>query len=98
MTNAAREGARIAVLPGYGQPDVVSRVTSFMQNGGVPTTATNPTIVVSTHDDHRERYPMAGHDRRRHLHARLRLYRAASWLVRWLAQFDRPQNAGHDAK
>lgn len=50
LTNAAREGARIAVLPGYSTPDVESRVCAYLTNGGVPTagcpTPTNPVISV----------------------------------------------------
>jgi Flp pilus assembly protein TadG len=33
VSNAAREGARIAVLPGYSEADVQSRVTAYVQNG-----------------------------------------------------------------
>jgi Flp pilus assembly protein TadG len=43
VTNAAREGARIAVLPAYGNADVVARVCNYMQNGGVPYTACSQT-------------------------------------------------------
>ena len=47
ITNAAREGARIAVLPGYAVADVQARVTNYVQTGGVPTTATNPAVAVT---------------------------------------------------
>jgi Flp pilus assembly protein TadG len=47
VTNAAREGARIAVLPGYGVADVQARVANYVQTGGVPTTATNPVVSVT---------------------------------------------------
>ncbi len=55
VTNAAREGARLAVLPGYGTSpytDAKSRACNFLQNGGVPITGscptpTNPTISVT---------------------------------------------------
>jgi Flp pilus assembly protein TadG len=47
VTNAAREGARIAVLPGYATADVTARVTNYVQTGGVPTTGTNPVISVT---------------------------------------------------
>ena len=50
LTNATREGARVAVLPGYSDADTVSRVCSYLSSGGVPTTTcgtTNPTIAVS---------------------------------------------------
>ena len=47
VTNAAREGARIAVLPGYATADVQARVQNYVQTGGVPTTAGNPVISVT---------------------------------------------------
>jgi hypothetical protein len=53
LTNATREGARIAVLPGYGLPDVKSRVCSYLTTGGVPSTGcpANPTNPVVTLTD-----------------------------------------------
>ena len=33
VSNAAREGARIAVLPGYSETDVQTRVTEYVHNG-----------------------------------------------------------------
>ena len=51
VTNAAREGARMAVLPGYTTADVTTRVTSYVTAGRVPTTATsppNPVVLVET--------------------------------------------------
>jgi Flp pilus assembly protein TadG len=49
ITNAAREGARMAVLPGYGDNGVVtSRVTAYVIAGRVPTTGTNPAVLVET--------------------------------------------------
>ena len=33
VTNAAREGARIAILPNYGAADVQARVTQFVREG-----------------------------------------------------------------
>src|SRR5207253_1030608 len=36
LTNAAREGARVAVLPDSTVSDVQSRVTAYMQNGQLP--------------------------------------------------------------
>ena len=36
VTNAAREGARIAVLPGYATADVEARVQNYLTTGGVP--------------------------------------------------------------
>jgi Flp pilus assembly protein TadG len=42
LTNAAREGARIAVLPDYTDAQVTSVVRSYMTGGGL--TPINPTI------------------------------------------------------
>lgn len=44
LSNAAREGARLAVLPGYGESDVQARVAAYVQEGlgntgAAPTTA-----------------------------------------------------------
>ena len=47
LTNAAREGARVASLPGYAQVDIEDRVTSYLAAGAVPTTASNPAITVT---------------------------------------------------
>ena len=47
VTNAAREGARMAVLPGYTAADVDARVRVYLTQGRVPTTSTNPGIAVS---------------------------------------------------
>lgn len=33
ITNAAREGARLAVLPGYAEPDVIARVNAYLDEG-----------------------------------------------------------------
>jgi Flp pilus assembly protein TadG len=38
ITNAAREGARMAVLPAYSTTDVRNRVCNYVQGGGVPVT------------------------------------------------------------
>ena len=50
VTNAAREGARMAVLPGYTNTDVEARVARYVSSGHVPTTASpdpvNPTVLV----------------------------------------------------
>jgi hypothetical protein len=53
ITNAAREGARIAVLPAYTNADVQTRVCNYLASGGVPTTSCgaaggNPTISITT--------------------------------------------------
>ena len=53
ITNAAREGARLAVLPGYDATDVRVRVCDYVANGGVPVTGAcaatgaNPTVAVT---------------------------------------------------
>ena len=47
VTNAAREGARMAVLPGYTAADVDARVRVYMTQGRVPTTSTNPSVAVA---------------------------------------------------
>ncbi len=43
LTNAAREGARIAVLPGYTDAQVTSVVRTYLSDGGL--TAVDPTII-----------------------------------------------------
>ena len=50
ITNAAREGARIAVLPGYSTTDVENRVKAYVTQGRVPTTTTNPAVTVVSVD------------------------------------------------
>lgn len=47
VTNAAREGARMAVLPGYATADVTARVQSYVSTGGLATTGTNPSVTVT---------------------------------------------------
>ena len=47
VTNSAREGARIAVLPGYVAADVNVRVRSYLTNGGVAATTSNTTVSVT---------------------------------------------------
>lgn len=48
ITNAAREGARVAVLPGYGPPDVTLRVDQYLKAGGLTGAYPAPVIVPST--------------------------------------------------
>ena len=38
LTNAAREGARVAVLPGYNDVDVNARIMAYLTSGRVPKT------------------------------------------------------------
>lgn len=47
VTNAAREGARIGVLPGYKTADVQGRVNSYITAAGLPGTATTVVDSVS---------------------------------------------------
>ena len=48
LTNAAREGARVGILPGYQAADVINRVNQFATAAGLPqtptTTVTYPTV------------------------------------------------------
>lgn len=44
VTNAAREGARVAVLPGYSSADIQNRVGSYAAAGGLPIA---PTVTVT---------------------------------------------------
>jgi hypothetical protein len=51
VTNAAREGARVAVLPGYSVADAKARACDYIVTGGLPITGscpapTNPVIDV----------------------------------------------------
>jgi Flp pilus assembly protein TadG len=47
VSNAAREGGRIAVLPGYSQTDVQNRVTQYVQQGLGDNTVTPTTVLTS---------------------------------------------------
>jgi hypothetical protein len=44
ITNAAREGARVAVLPGYADADVVTRIDQYLIAGGLTGAHDPPTI------------------------------------------------------
>jgi Flp pilus assembly protein TadG len=52
VTNAAREGARVAALPGWAQSDVESRINQYLSGGGLQgvatTTITPVTITAGT--------------------------------------------------
>ena len=59
LTNATREGARLAALPNYSDDDVKRRVCQFLLTGGVPTTGcgtaaapaatpTNPAVTITS--------------------------------------------------
>jgi Flp pilus assembly protein TadG len=45
LTNAAREGARLATLPGYTAAAVQERVDAYLAAGGVPGTATTALVI-----------------------------------------------------
>jgi Flp pilus assembly protein TadG len=47
VSNAAREGARIAVLPGYTASDVTNRVTDYIRQG-TGDSAASPTVTLTT--------------------------------------------------
>ena len=47
LTNAAREGARVAVLPGSLPSDVQSRVIGYLNSGQVPNASTASVVVTS---------------------------------------------------
>ena len=46
ITNAAREGVRVAVRPGTTQTEMEAIVTTYIQSAGLATTATNPVILL----------------------------------------------------
>ena len=48
VTNASREGARVAVLPEYPDSSVTDRVKTYLKNGGLDPTAVNNTQVKIT--------------------------------------------------
>jgi Flp pilus assembly protein TadG len=47
VTNAAREGARLAVLPGYAQADVVARVNAYLDQGLTAGASANATTTLT---------------------------------------------------
>jgi len=53
VTNASREGARVAVLPAFTNPSVDARVRTYLKNGGLPAaivddTAQTKVLITST--------------------------------------------------
>ena len=50
LTNAAREGARVAVLPGTGSDDVTDRVAAYIE-GGQLVNAGSATVTVVSDDE-----------------------------------------------
>ncbi len=47
VTNAAREGARMAVLAGYTNADVETRVRNYLTTGGVAATTSNCSVATT---------------------------------------------------
>jgi Flp pilus assembly protein TadG len=47
VTNAAREGARIAVLPGYSEADVIDRVREYVREGTGDNTLSPVTVPIT---------------------------------------------------
>ena len=47
LTNAAREGARVAVLPGYSATDVEKRVEQYLASGGLDSGLATPTVAAA---------------------------------------------------
>ena len=47
VTNAAREGARVGILPGYATVDVVNRATQYLSSGGVTVTCASPPCITA---------------------------------------------------
>jgi len=43
VTNASREGARVAVLPEYTNDSAIARVKTYLKNGGLPATVVDGT-------------------------------------------------------
>ena len=48
VTNAAREGARIGVLPGYTSADAIARATQYLSSGGLTTCGTCITAPIAS--------------------------------------------------
>jgi Flp pilus assembly protein TadG len=48
VTNSAREGARVAILPGYGAADVQSRVQNYLTASGLPAASTTIGVTYGT--------------------------------------------------
>jgi Flp pilus assembly protein TadG len=44
LTNAAREGARVSVLPGYNSPDVIARVNQYLQATSLSAVTVNTSV------------------------------------------------------
>ena len=48
VTNAAREGARVAVLPSYTAGDIQQRETDYLNSGGMTATIAPPSVTYCT--------------------------------------------------
>jgi Flp pilus assembly protein TadG len=48
ITNAAREGARVGILPGYAAADVQTRVNNYLAASGLTETAPAPVVTYGT--------------------------------------------------
>ncbi len=57
LTNAAREGARMAVLPGSNADDIVTRVRGYMKDGQLPL-ADSDTVTVTVNSN--DSIPLSG--------------------------------------
>ena len=44
LTNAAREGARVSILPGYNAPDVIARVNQYLQATSLSSVTVNTSV------------------------------------------------------
>jgi Flp pilus assembly protein TadG len=44
LTNAAREGARVSVLPGYGSTDIQTRVNQYLQGTSLTSASVTTTV------------------------------------------------------
>ena len=51
VTNAAREGARVGTLPGYGVTDIENRVNEYLAAGGIPPGDATVTVTATTIPD-----------------------------------------------
>ena len=64
VTNAAREGARVAILPGYSTTDVENRVQQYLTDAGLDADAPVITVVAAGRRGRRRRH--VHHDDGRH--------------------------------
>ena len=98
LTNAAREGARVATLPGYETVDVEARVASYLAASGVPTTGGNPAVTVAGTTIAQGAATWPATTVTPFLHSRLPLSGQRHRLVRWRARLDDGDDTSHDAR